>query len=77
MTRPRALATGYLPTEKETEDSLDTHWKGVMVDRAPIAPDEHAGDRVPGWQCRSCGQVYGTSGLPPRQCKCGATWRHP
>lgn len=29
---------------------------------------------VPGWKCRACDMQYGTAGLPPLRCKCGATW---
>lgn len=62
--------------KKQLERSLDAAWEGVMVTYierdSPF--DEGYERQVPGWKCRACGQQYGTSRLPPKQCKCGATW---
>lgn len=50
--------------------TLDQAWKGVMIE---YTEQDFPGSKpyqrqVPGWECRNCGQKYGTSGLPPLHC---------
>lgn len=53
-----------------TPEELDAKWLGVMVtyteqDFPGAEPYQRT---IPGWQCRACGQKYGTAGLPPSEC---------
>ena len=59
-------------TTSSPGDDIDVRWLGVMItyteqDFPTAAPYQRT---IPGWECRRCGQRYGTSGLPPRKCEC-------
>jgi hypothetical protein len=55
-------------------DDLDAKWLGVMIEVDDPFIGKHS---VPGWECRTCGQRYGSQGYPPKRCKCGAEWNKP
>ncbi len=65
-------------TGRRADEQVDAAWEGVMLDYIEDDVFGRAYQRtIPGWKCRACGQVYGTSGLPPDPCKCGRRWRAP
>lgn len=81
--RPIDIATEGEPGEWDHDSmavvappSLDDAWEGIMLTytEQDFPTSALYPRQVPGWQCRTCGQKYGTSGLPPNPCKCGATW---
>lgn len=51
----------YLP-RPQTDEELTEHFDGYMI---PLN-DWDVGDyQVPGWKCKHCGWIIGTSGYPP------------
>jgi len=53
-------------------DDIDRNWTGSMLeytecDFPGATPYQR---QIPGWQCNHCGQQYGTSGPPPKYCRC-------
>lgn len=56
--------------------SLGEAWEGVMLTytEQDFPTSQPYARQIPGWECRRCGQRYGTSGLPPNPCKCGMCW---
>jgi len=69
VTVPTIFGESELPT-------LDDAWDGIMLTytEQDFPTSKPYARQIPGWQCRACGQKYGTSGLPPNPCKCGAAW---
>ena len=62
--------------KRDRDAAIDAAYEGVMItyterDFPTATPYQRT---VPGWRCRAYGRQYGTSGLPPRRCDCGATW---